>query len=82
VTRFVLSEMRQSIVTSHSPYVIEQFEPQQVVILNRDSEGVLSGHPIDAQIPTEAREWLGRSHTLPAAKRPITLEVSRVGPCP
>jgi putative ATP-dependent endonuclease of the OLD family len=48
VTRFVLSEMGQSIVTSHSPYVIEQFEPQQVVILNRDAAGKLSGQPIDA----------------------------------
>jgi putative ATP-dependent endonuclease of the OLD family len=48
VTRFVLAEMGQSIVTSHSPYVIEQFEPQQVVILNRDGEGHLSGRPIDA----------------------------------
>lgn len=27
VARFVLSEMGQSIVSSHSPYVIEQFEP-------------------------------------------------------
>lgn len=49
VTRFVLSEMGQSIVTSHSPYVIEQFEPHQVVILNRDGAGRLSGRPIDAQ---------------------------------
>jgi len=49
VTRFVLSEMGQSIVTSHSPYVIEQFEPDQVVILNRDGAGQLSGSPIDAR---------------------------------
>ncbi|MBE0703275.1 MAG: site-2 protease family protein [Afipia sp.] len=31
VTRFVLREMGQSIVTSHSPYVIEQFKPGDVV---------------------------------------------------
>lgn len=49
VTRFVLGEMGQSIVTSHSPYVIEQFDPQQIVILNRDGAGRLSGHPIKAQ---------------------------------
>ena len=48
VTRFVLSEMGQSIVTSHSPYVIEQFDPQQIVILNRQDAGQLTGHPIDA----------------------------------
>lgn len=48
VTRFVLAEMGQSIVTSHSPHVIEQFEPQQVVILNRSAEGQFSGRPIGA----------------------------------
>jgi putative ATP-dependent endonuclease of OLD family len=40
VTRFVLAEMGQSIVTSHSPYVIEQFDPDQIVILNRDEAGI------------------------------------------
>ena len=49
VTRFVLGEMGQSIVTSHSPYVIEQFEPQQIVILDRDDAGKLTGHPISTQ---------------------------------
>lgn len=48
VTRFVLAEMGQSIVTSHSPYVIEQFDPEQIVILNRDENGSLKGQPIDA----------------------------------
>lgn len=47
VTRFVLAEMGQSIVTSHSPYVIEQFDAEQIVILNRDDAGTLSGRPID-----------------------------------
>lgn len=48
VTRFVLAEMGQSIVTSHSPYVIEQFDPEQIVILNRSEDGTLTGQPIDA----------------------------------
>ena len=39
---FVLSEMGQAIVTSHSPYIIEQFEPSQIVVLDRDPEAVLS----------------------------------------
>jgi putative ATP-dependent endonuclease of OLD family len=50
VTRFVLEKMGQSIVTSHSPYVIEQFEPRQIVILNRDAGGTLTGLPIDSQV--------------------------------
>lgn len=41
VGRFVLSEMGQAIVTSHSPYIIEQFEPDQIVALNRDDAGEL-----------------------------------------
>lgn len=49
VTRFVLREMGQSIVTSHSPYVIEQFDPAQIVILDRGQHGELSGRPIDTQ---------------------------------
>lgn len=47
VVQFVLREMGQSIVTSHSPYVIEQFEPEQIVMLNRSAGGALSGAPID-----------------------------------
>jgi putative ATP-dependent endonuclease of the OLD family len=47
VTRFVLAEMGQAIVTSHSPYVIEQFEPDDIVILDRDAKGVLAGAPIN-----------------------------------
>lgn len=47
VTRFVLHEMGQSIVTSHSPYVIEQFEPNQIVLLDRTNAGVLAGRPVD-----------------------------------
>jgi len=49
VTRFVLGEMGQSIVTSHSPYVIEQFDPEQIVILDRDEDGALKGQPINTQ---------------------------------
>lgn len=47
VTRFVLSQMGQAIVTSHSPYVIEQFQPEQIAVLARPSQGRLSGTPID-----------------------------------
>jgi putative ATP-dependent endonuclease of OLD family len=47
VAKFVLGEMGQCIVTSHSPYVIEQFDPAQIVILDRDNAGKLAGVPID-----------------------------------
>ncbi|MFC2999462.1 ATP-dependent nuclease [Falsiroseomonas tokyonensis] len=47
VSQFVLAEMGQAIVTSHSPYVIEQFEPKDIVILDRQNDGALTGAPID-----------------------------------
>ena len=47
VTRFVRREMGQTIVTSHSPYVIEQFEPEDIVMLAREEDGTLAGVPID-----------------------------------
>ncbi len=46
VTKYVVQQMGQSIVTSHSPYVIEQFDPENVVILSRDGES-FTGTPID-----------------------------------
>lgn len=46
VTRYVLKEMGQSIVTSHSGPVIEQFEPESIVMLHREGTKLL-GTPID-----------------------------------
>ncbi|WP_434615668.1 ATP-dependent nuclease [Arthrobacter sp. A5] len=46
VTKYVVQQMGQSIVTSHSPYVIEQFDPENVVILSRDGN-TFSGTPIN-----------------------------------
>ena len=46
VVRYVLSEMGQVIATSHSPYVIELFDPAQIVVLDRNAEGVLSSRTI------------------------------------
>jgi putative ATP-dependent endonuclease of OLD family len=43
VTRFVRATMGQAIVTSHSPYVIEQFDPEDIVMLNRHGAGKLVG---------------------------------------
>jgi len=35
----------QAIFTSHSPYVLEEFEPSQVMVLNRSKNGELIGTP-------------------------------------
>lgn len=44
---FVTANMGQAIVTSHSPYVIEKFDPDQIVVLNRDHTGALTSNHID-----------------------------------
>ncbi|MFI5696487.1 ATP-dependent nuclease [Kribbella sp. NPDC051586] len=43
---FVTTHMGQAIVTSHSPYVIERFEPENIVVLRRDDDGALGSGPI------------------------------------
>ena len=38
----------QAIFTSHSPYVIEEFDPSEMVVINRTrTDGVLSGRTVD-----------------------------------
>ena len=44
--RFCLEKMNQFLVTSHSPYVIEQFKPEQIVLLQRKNDGSLKGNSI------------------------------------
>jgi putative ATP-dependent endonuclease of OLD family len=43
IINYLLNNTTQSFVTSHSPYVIEKFEPENIKILNKDSKGVISG---------------------------------------
>jgi putative ATP-dependent endonuclease of OLD family len=43
---FATGRMGQAIVTSHSPYVIERFSPENILILQRDNCGVLSAGPV------------------------------------
>lgn len=49
IAGYVLKQMGQAIVTSHSPYVIEQFDSPDVVVLSRDSTASLTGKPLDAR---------------------------------
>jgi putative ATP-dependent endonuclease of the OLD family len=36
----------QALFTSHSPYVLEEFGPDEIIALSRDGEGVLKGESI------------------------------------
>jgi putative ATP-dependent endonuclease of OLD family len=42
IANYLLTSTTQCFVTSHSPYVIERFQPDQVKILRKDDEAVLS----------------------------------------
>ena len=46
IVRFLQSRMHQSILTTHSPFVLEQYDPADVVLLERGSGGVVSGRNI------------------------------------
>lgn len=44
---FVTTRMGQAIVTSHSPYVIERFDSESVLMLKRTDDGVLTSNQFD-----------------------------------
>jgi len=50
VVKYVLQKMGQSVVTSHSPYIIEQYEAENAVILNNNDGKQFSGKPIDSKL--------------------------------
>lgn len=47
IVQFLQRNMNQSILTTHSPFVLEQFSPENVVLLERDTNGSLGGRQID-----------------------------------
>lgn len=42
IVKYLLESTSQSFVTTHSPYVIEQFSPEQIKILRRDENATLT----------------------------------------
>ena len=47
VVQFLQGKMDQSILTTHSPFVLEQYDPANVVLLERGNDGVVSGRRIE-----------------------------------
>lgn len=47
IVQFLQKNMDQSILTTHSPFVLEQFSPENVVLLERDTNGTLGGRQIE-----------------------------------
>ena len=46
IIKYLLENTTQSFVTSHSPYVIERFDPEQILLLKREPGSKLSGQNI------------------------------------
>lgn len=57
IANYLLEETSQCFVTSHSPYVIERFEPESIVKLNRDTHGALSGVAIKLPASMKAKNY-------------------------
>lgn len=47
IVKFLRNRMQQAILTTHSPFVLEQFEPEDVVILDRAQNCELSGQHVE-----------------------------------
>ena len=47
IVQFLQKNMNQSILTTHSPFVLEQFSPENVVLLERDTNGSLGASQIE-----------------------------------
>lgn len=47
IVQFLQKNMNQSILTTHSPFVLEQFSPENVVLLERDTNGFLGASQIE-----------------------------------
>lgn len=57
IAHYLLEETSQCFVTSHSPYVIERFEPDGILKLNRDGRGILSGTAIKLPASMKAKNY-------------------------
>ena len=47
IVQFLHRRMDQSILTTHSPFVLEQYDPANVVLLERGHDGVVAGRQIE-----------------------------------
>jgi putative ATP-dependent endonuclease of OLD family len=47
ITNYLLTQTTQCFVTSHSPYIIERFEPEGIMRLTRDNAGTLTAARVE-----------------------------------
>ena len=46
IVQFLRTKMDQSVLTTHSPFVLEQYDPEDVVLLERGNDGDVAGRRI------------------------------------
>jgi putative ATP-dependent endonuclease of the OLD family len=59
IANYLLTQTTQCFVTSHSPYVIERFEPKGIMRLTRNDTGVLTGKNVN--LPSGMKPKMYRS---------------------
>jgi len=59
IAKYVMNDMDQSIFTSHSPYIIEQFASENVIILSRTDDGKLTSTFLRLQDFIKAKTYKG-----------------------
>ena len=57
IANYLLSKTTQCFVTSHSPYVIECFDPERIVILRRDNTGLVTGNRVALGSQVKAKTY-------------------------
>lgn len=57
IADYLLTKTTQCLVTSHSPYVIESFEPERTLILRRDDNGTVSGKQVTLSADVKAKTY-------------------------
>lgn len=57
IASYLLTKTTQCFVTTHSPYVIECFDPEQIVILRRDDTGAVRGTRVELGSQVKAKTY-------------------------
>lgn len=58
ITNYLLTKTTQCFVTTHSPYIIERFDPQQITVLKRSETGEVTGTNIKLSSGLKAKTYL------------------------
>lgn len=57
IADYLLKKTTQCLVTSHSPYVIESFDPEQTLILRRNDTGTVTGQLVTLAADVKAKTY-------------------------